>query len=143
MTTKPTPRGASGYATRKEMEAGIWKRLTGELARISSPSEMERALAALTTAYEREQIIKRTFAIKLLKEGKSYNEIGRILWLSPTTISALKKSVRGGAGYVSGYRWAKTAPMVKWTSLHSSRDDSNVTWPHGKLAFPRKHHRYR
>ncbi|MFH1162338.1 MAG: Trp family transcriptional regulator [Candidatus Jorgensenbacteria bacterium] len=139
---KPTSRGADKRESRKEREAQAWKQFIEDLARTSLVKNIEQSLVALTTAHERAQIVKRVAALELLQQGKSYNEIGRILWLSPTTISALRKSARGGAGYVSSYRWAKTAPKVKWTSLHSSRNDSNVTWPHGKLAFPQKHRRY-
>ncbi len=37
----------------------------------------------------------RTAAAEKLAEGKSYKDIGRELWLSPQTISGIKKAIAG------------------------------------------------
>lgn len=91
------------FKSRKEWEAKIWKQLVNGLVQITSTKGMERSLALILTAYEKKQMIKRVVAVSLLKQGKTYREIGEMLWLSPSTISALKKSLRTSEEYVSHY----------------------------------------
>ena len=128
-----------------ERESRVWKRLIEQIARISSPQKVEDAIAIFTTAYERKQISKRAAALELLKGGKSYNQISRELWLSPTIINALKKSVESGGGYVSGHERAKRAGKRKiWSSFPkppSRLDPKKYILPHGKLVYPQKRRR--
>ena len=95
------------FKSRGEWEAYIWKKIVSELPKANSVQEIEKLLDMLLTAYEKKQIIKRASAISLLKQGKSYNEIGKLLWLSPQTISAIRKSLRTQAGYISRYMMNK------------------------------------
>ena len=46
-------------------------------------------------------ISKRLATVALIKGGKSYREIGKILWISPGTVSAIKKSIYLPANYKS------------------------------------------
>ena len=91
------------FKSRREWEANVWSKLIGGFTRISSPQEMEKSLNLLLTSHEKTQMIKRASAISLLKQGKSYREIGELLWLSPTTVNAIRKSLRRKKGYVSDY----------------------------------------
>src|SRR3989344_7694196 len=91
------------FKSRREWEANVWSKLIGGFTRISSPQEMEKSLNLLLTSHEKTQMIKRASAVSLLKQGKSYREIGQILWLSPNTINAIRKSIRTQEGYVSRY----------------------------------------
>ena len=124
-----------------ERENQAWRRLFEEISKISSPQKIEKILVALTTAYERKQISKRAAALELLKEGKSYNQISRELWLSPTLINALKKSIKSGGGYISDYEWVKKMGKRKiWSPYPKSPrrglDPKKHILPHGKLAHP-------
>lgn len=89
------------FKSKKEWEAHIWTKLASRFSEAGSASKIERSLDMLLTAYEKRQIINRAAAISLLKQGMSYREIGRILWLSPTTISAIRKSVLSQTEYIS------------------------------------------
>src|SRR3990167_831430 len=91
------------FKSRKEWKVYVWKKITEGLAKTNSVPEIERSLDMLLTAHEKEQMIKRVAAISFIKQGKSYREIGRILWLSPTTINAIRKSIRMKKGYISDY----------------------------------------
>ena len=91
------------FKSRKEWEDYIWSQLTKKLAEIGSVKEIEDSLNILLTMHEKKQMIKRASAISLLRQGKSYLEIGERLWLSPTTISAIRKSMRTKGEYVSRY----------------------------------------
>ena len=48
-------------------------------------------------------MIKRLIAIALISQNKTYREIGEIIWLSPNTISSVKKNLFRKSIY-SGYK---------------------------------------
>ncbi len=91
------------FGSREEWEISVWKKLIEELAEASSAKEIEKLLAPLLTAYEKKQIVKRTAAIFFTQRGMGFREIERTLWLSPTTINAIKKSIRETGQYTSHY----------------------------------------
>ena len=91
------------FKSRKEWEARVWSKLIEGFTKINSPQEMEKALNLLLTSHEKTQMIKRASTVSLLKQGKSYREIGELLWLSPTTVNAIRKSLRMKKGYISNY----------------------------------------
>ena len=97
---KPVP-SVDKFKSRREWGVFVWKDLIAELASAGSAKEVEHLLAALLTAHEKKQMVKRMAAASLLGQGKSYREIGEALWLSPTTISAVRKSLLENDGYVS------------------------------------------
>lgn len=89
------------FNSRKEWEAYVWGRIIEGLAGATSSGEIDKSLNLLITAYEKKHMVKRAAAISFLKQGKSYREIEKTLWLAPSTISAIKKSMRGGEGYIT------------------------------------------
>lgn len=133
------------FKSRKEWEAYIWKKLVSGWSKANSAQEIEKSLNMLITAHEKKQIIKRASAISLLKQGKSYREIGKMLWLSPTTISAIRKSMRAQTGYISCYTRSKKhekkqKPLTKkeWEQLRFSLwIDALFTFPPPPLPHPR------
>jgi len=140
-STSPTQK----FNPRKEREIKAWKEIIKRLARLTSVYDIENFLATLITTHEREQIVKRATAVPLLRQGKSYREIGKLLWLSPATISAIKKATRS-KNYVSTYGWDKPSrtkrklrPMrgVISSTYHRKRN-AWKTPPHGKLVFPQR-----
>lgn len=120
-----------------------WDSFVRRIARAATRGEVERALAIFLTSNERAKIAARGAAIQLLQEGKSYRKIGDMLWLSPAIISALKKSLREGKGYVPrAARW-KTAGRKKKQYAPSPfhrAPDIITTAPSGTRAFPRRVH---
>ena len=72
------------YSSRKEWEEACWDII------VRSPD----VLNAVTTPYEKCGIARRALAVQRLEKGISYRDIGRSLWLSPQTISAIKKGAR-------------------------------------------------
>lgn len=71
------------YSSRQEWETVCWQKIIGS----------KELLQLLITSHERHDIVMRAAAINSLSLGKSYNQIGEELWLSPQTISGIKKSV--------------------------------------------------
>ena len=92
----------SEFKSRREWEARAWQMLVRNLAASSSAKNVEQILAALLTANERKQMIRRAAAGLLLLQDKSYREVGRELWLSPTVVSAIRQSLSEGH-YESSY----------------------------------------
>jgi len=72
----------SDYSSRKEWEAACWQKI----------ATSEELLQLLTTAYDRHNIVMRAATVDGLASGKSYRKIGEELWISPQTISSIKKS---------------------------------------------------
>src|SRR3989344_4262956 len=91
------------FKSRKEWGKYVWSVLIKEMAKSNSIKELEKILDVLLTSHEKQQMIRRASAVSFLKQGKSYREIGQILWLSPNTINAIRKSIRTQEGYVSHY----------------------------------------
>ena len=95
------------FGSRREWEARVWRTIIEGIARASSAKEVELLLGSLITAHEKKQMVKRVAAMSFLAQKKSYREIGRILWLSPQTVSAIRKSMLDGEDYKSRYARTK------------------------------------
>lgn len=74
----------SKYLSRKEWEVASWNKI------VLSPD----LLRLIITDYERRNIVMRAAALDRIALGKSYQEIGKELWLSPQTVSGIKKAAR-------------------------------------------------
>ncbi len=74
------------YISRKKQLNIIWVNL---LKSLKKPG-LEILLNKILSQYEKNLIANRLAAISLIKQGKSYKEIGEELWLSPSTIRSLK-----------------------------------------------------
>ena len=73
----------SRYSLRKEWENACWQKLlkSGNL------------LPLLATPNERHNLIMRAAAMERINSGEKYRQIAEELWLSPQTISSIKKAV--------------------------------------------------
>lgn len=72
----------------------MWKRF---LEQFSDEGSRE-AINSILSDYEKRLITKRLVALALIGEGMSTKKIERVLWLSRTTIGALKKNFFSGSG---------------------------------------------
>jgi len=73
--------------SRKERAGLVWAKL---LENIKDP-KLTILLNTLLSQYEKDLVANRLIAISLIKQGKTYKEIGEELWLSPSTIRSLKR----------------------------------------------------
>lgn len=73
----------SEYPSRATWETASWERV------LSS----KRLLLLLVTDHERRAIVLRAAALERLIAGMSYRQIGKELWLSPQTISGVRKAL--------------------------------------------------
>ncbi len=101
--------------SKKEWEVLIWENFVSGLSE-KSKEEIKSILGSYLSRQEKKNVVYRLSAIDLLKEGKSYREIGQILWLSPQTISAIKKSSVGKMNDYKSYRSATRQKKV-WSGL--------------------------
>jgi len=113
---------ASKFESRKKWEAAVWKQIVDGLVNTNSTQDLEQALDILLTSHEKQQIVKRASAISLLRQGKTYKEIGEMLWMSPQTVSVIKKSMQAQTGHIS--HWTRNrkkyrAPLTEkeWRKL--------------------------
>lgn len=74
----------SDHSSRAAWEASCWEKITKD----------PTLLNLFTTHSERHDIVMRVAALDRLLAGKSYREIGDELWLSPQTISSIKKAFK-------------------------------------------------
>ena len=110
----------SAYASRKEWEEACWQKLLGS-----------REWLNLITVYERHNIVMRAAVAHRLSEQTSYKDIGRELWLSSQTISAIKKGI-GEKRYRSYADRGTTERKKKVYSM------SRSVRPHRKIRTPRR-----
>ena len=82
-------------------ELNIWSKFLVNIEKANSKKEIAKLLDNLLSSNEKILISKRLATVALIKGGKSYREIGKILWISPGTVSAIKKSISLPANYKS------------------------------------------
>jgi len=84
------------FPSRQYWEAAIWEIICYRLSKTQSETELKRALRFLLTTGEQRDIIYRALAASRILSGIGSREIGRELWISRQTISAIKKSLDEG-----------------------------------------------
>lgn len=89
---------SSNFKSRAEWERALWRDF---LRKAGFHKKAKALLNSILTENEKKLIIKRLVAVSLLRKGKTYREIGEILWLSPSTISSIKKGLKSGRIYRS------------------------------------------
>jgi len=97
----------SEFKSRKEWENFLWLKFLEKAEKAKSEKQLKIFLDNLLSANEKKLIIKRLTALAMLKAGKSYKKIEEALWISPSTISALKKSLEKQSGYQSNRCYAE------------------------------------
>jgi uncharacterized protein YerC len=89
------------FKSRKEWENYFWKAFVKNVEKLKSEKRLANFLNNLLSKTEKKNISRRLMVIYLLKKGKTYREIGEILWISPGTISSIKKSLLDKNDYKS------------------------------------------
>ncbi len=106
--------GLMGRAADKWSEQ-LWDKLVNEISKVGEEKEIKRILEKLISEDEKKMILKRLAVVALIRAGKSYREIGEILWLSPNTVSTIKKNIFGDHKHYKSYLAFYGGPM-KWSS---------------------------
>ncbi|MEK7192226.1 MAG: Trp family transcriptional regulator, partial [Patescibacteria group bacterium] len=75
-----------------------------KVAKTKSKNEVKRILENLISEDEKKMMLRRLAILALVQAGKSYQEIGEILWVSPQTISTVKKNSLGLMSNYKSYR---------------------------------------
>ena len=87
----------------KGLEENVWLNFLENVENAGHKHKTAKFLDSILTVNEKKLISKRLVALALIKSGESYREIGRELWISPSTVSGIKKSI-DGAYQSSRYR---------------------------------------
>jgi len=72
------------YSSREEWENACWQKIL----------KSKDLLKLLTTPNERHNLVMRAAVIDAINSGKKYREIAEELWLSPQTVSTIKKAIK-------------------------------------------------
>src|SRR3989344_446783 len=83
----------------EEWQEILWSGFVDKMSKIKSSKELQGILESLLSEDEKKMMLRRLATAVLVREGKSYKEIGRILWISPATISAIKKNLLSKNGH--------------------------------------------
>ena len=94
------------YSSRQEWEAVCWQKIL----------KSKELLQLLVTSHERHNLVRRAAALDRLISGKSYRKIGNELWLSPQTISGIKKAINERAYHSYLERSQKERKKRKYSS---------------------------
>jgi len=79
--------------TSKNLGEIIWESVLEKFSNAKTQKEVESFFDSLITSQERENIARRLAVLSLVDKGLHYREIGEKLWVSPVTISTIKKSI--------------------------------------------------
>lgn len=89
---------------RTEWEKAVWSEIVNYLATAKSQKDFKQILGKLLSEDEKRVIVNRVAVLALVKSGKSYSEIGGALWVSPVTISTVKKNFWDKSGHYKSCR---------------------------------------
>ncbi len=92
--------------------AELWDQLASKLAKAGSEKEIKKILERLISNYEKTIILKRLGVLTLVKSGLSYKKISEVLWISPNTISTMKKNALGNSNDYRSYRLFYGGPIT-------------------------------
>lgn len=95
-----------------------------EILKIKSRHELRAILDSLLAEDERKMILRRLAIMALIKQGAAYREIGKILWVSPATISAIKKNL-----FIKG-------PHKSHRLVYKNKEDFSSLTNNSMLSFP-------
>jgi DNA-binding NarL/FixJ family response regulator len=112
------------FKTRKQWEESAWLELVMWCTK-SDPKLVHTLLDSITSSSERRHIIKRAIAVDRIHHGASYRDIGEELWLTPQTISSIKKGLVSHT-YKSNWERAeaqKKARDLAWVKKRHERPE--------------------
>jgi len=109
------------YSSRQEWETACWREIL----------ESKELLSLLITSHERRDLVNRAAAMDKIISGKSYQEIGKELWISPQTISVIKKAINEKAYRSYLERSHKERKKRKYSPSPVSKKSKNK--PYGRL----------
>ena len=92
--------------SRKEWSEDSWRGFLNSVEKADSKKRVTELLDTILSDSEKKLISKRLAALRLIEAGVSYKAIGRKLWMSPSTVSALKKIMYKPAPYQSSRYYA-------------------------------------
>ncbi len=79
----------------------IWGAIIESFREADSREKVEELFNNLLTDYEKDDLARRLAILSLVRQGGTYSEISKKLWVSPSTISSIKKSLISKNGYKS------------------------------------------
>ncbi len=95
----------------------MWDNLLEKLTRAKTKNQTGRIINALFSDYEKKIVVKRLAALALIHAGNGTREIMRALWISPATISALRKNFFGNPNVYKSQRSFKTNKTLRSTAI--------------------------
>lgn len=130
------------FKSRKEWEVYLWEIILKNIGKSKSEEKLRNFLNNLLSETERKNIVRRLTVISLLRQGKTYREIGEILWISPGTISAIKKSLLNYTNYRSKYDFYKNRKIEERKKIKGLPPETifdyfaKIKWP--RITYLRK-----
>lgn len=112
--------------TAKDLEKLIWDKVLEEFSKAKSTKEIDGLLNNLLTSQERENIARRLAVFSLIRKGQSYRKISEKLWVSPVTISVIKKTIFGNRGYHSRSEFDRDRKIQKVISGNDSTEPESM-----------------
>ncbi|MEK7498263.1 MAG: Trp family transcriptional regulator [Patescibacteria group bacterium] len=82
------------YSSRVAWKKAVWDVIVAHFVTLRHTNKLEPLLEILLTPHERSRVIHRMAAINRILMNKEYREIEEELFLTPQTISTIKKALR-------------------------------------------------
>ncbi|NCO89583.1 hypothetical protein COW77_02755 [Candidatus Wolfebacteria bacterium CG18_big_fil_WC_8_21_14_2_50_39_7] len=108
------------YSSRKEWEDACWHKIL----------KSTNLLKLLVTSYERRHLVRRAAVMDGIHSGKRYRQIAEELWLSPQTISSIKRALKENS-----YRsYRERSKKERKKKVYSSSPVPKQTKPRGRAV---------
>lgn len=104
----------------EEWSEKLWDAVLENITGSKSKETTKKILERLISEDEKKLILRRIAVGALVQAGKSYSEMSEILWLSPNTISTIKKNIFGNHKNYKSYLKFYGGPM-KWSVIKTEK----------------------
>lgn len=132
----------SKIGKRKNWEILVWAEILKNIKKTESNKHFIDAFDRLLSEKEKKLIAKRIIVISMIKAGKNYREIGKVLWISPKTISAIKKSMGDDKGYKSSHYYSERSSEEKRKKIKPLREQTIFDY-WANFPFPESYYKGR
>lgn len=131
MRINKKPKQMMGKEADKWVE-NLWEELLNKITSSNSKDKVRKLLEGLLSESEIKMISRRLGVIAFAKMGKSYREISETFWLSPNTISTIKKNIIDGKIYKSyrkfygGSKKYSSGPRIRQSLWQKMLNDIDI-----------------
>ncbi|MDO8467268.1 MAG: Trp family transcriptional regulator [bacterium] len=110
----------------EEWQEVLWEELLDSILKMGSKQNAKNLLESLLCSQEKKMLLRRLAVLVLVSQGKSYKEIGEILWISSSTVSAIKKVAFRKTGHYQSARFGQGKRRYSSLAINAEKKNINL-----------------